>query len=87
MAPCPCGSYGNFGCCMCSFCWSSVNRKNTESNLYGIIESACHNNAISTANFTDEFFKIEYPTVEFTKKLVGLVQEFDVKYHNVLIVD
>lgn len=45
------------GCCMCSFCWSSVNRKNTESNLYGIIESACHNNAISTANFTDEFFR------------------------------
>ena len=35
-------------------------------------------------NFNNEFFKIEYPTVEFTKKLVGLVQEFDVKYHNVL---
>ena len=27
---------------------------------------------------------IEYPTVEFTNKIIGLIQEFDVKYHHVL---
>lgn len=35
-------------------------------------------------NFKDEFFEVEYPTVELTKKLVELVQKFDVKYHHVL---
>lgn len=35
-------------------------------------------------SFKDEFFEVEYPTVELTKKLVGLVQEFDVKYYHVL---
>lgn len=35
-------------------------------------------------NFKDEFFKIEYPTAEFTNKIIDLVQEFDVKYHHVL---
>ncbi len=35
-------------------------------------------------NFKDEFFEVEYPTVEFTNKIIGLIQEFDVKYHHVL---
>ena len=35
-------------------------------------------------SFKDEFFEVEYPTVELTKKLVELVQKFDVKYHHVL---
>lgn len=35
-------------------------------------------------NFKDEFFEIEYPTAEFTNKIVGLVQGFDVRYHHVL---
>lgn len=35
-------------------------------------------------NFKDEFFEVEYPTVEFTNKIVGLAQGFDVRYHHVL---
>lgn len=35
-------------------------------------------------NFNDEFFEVEYPTLEFTNKIIELVKGFDVKYHYVL---
>ena len=35
-------------------------------------------------NFEDEFFKIEYPSLEFTKRIVELVQSKNIKYHHVL---